>query len=477
MESVCSFLAHNCQPPTAADAVNCFGESTSMTLSPSSTSRLSTQRIIRTWWPLAASWLLMALEAPALSAVVARLADPEINLAAYSGIVFPLSLIVEAPIIMLLAASTTLSKDWDSYSKVRRFMMRTSAILTVLHLLVAFTPFYDLVVKRVIGAPQQIIEPARMGLMIMTPWTWSIAYRRFHQGVLIRFDHSHDVGTGTVVRLVSNGMVLLIGYLIGAIPGIVVATSAVATGVVCEAAYIGWRTHPVLINQLRPAPRVDPPLTFKAFVDFYVPLAMTSLLMLLVQPIGSAAISRMPQPIESLASWLVVTSLIFMIRSLGVAYNEVVVALLDEPQAARRLRDFATVLSVLVTALIVVIAATPLAVWWFGDVLALAPPLVELARLGLWIALPIPVTSVLQSWYQGAILHSRNTRGIIESVVVYLVVSGIVLVVGVMWGKTPGLFVGLAAFSASMVGQTAWLWLRSRPAMRLVWSPDASESC
>lgn len=438
-----------------------------MTTSSSSNNSLSDQRIIRTWWPLAASWLLMGLEAPALSAVVARLADPEINLAAYSGIVFPLALIIESPIIMLLAASTTLSKDWDSFIKIRRFMMRTSAILTALHVVVAFTPLYDLLVREIIDAPQAIIEPARIGLMIMLPWTWAIAYRRFHQGVLIRFDRSHEVGTGTVVRLVSNGFVLLMGYLIGTIPGVVVATSAVATGVVCEAVYIGWRTHPVLHNQLKLAPRIDPPLTFTAFIAFYVPLAMTSLLMLLAQPIGSAAISRMPQPIESLASWLVVTSLIFMIRSLGTAYNEVVVALLDEPHAVRGLRNFAATLSLLVTALTVVIAATPLAAWWFGEVVALTPPLVELARVALWIALPIPIATVLQSWYQGAILHSRSTRGIIESVIVYLVISAMVLVAGVIWGKMPGLFVGMAAFSASMVGQTAWLWLRSRPAMHV----------
>lgn len=463
VESVCSLFA-----PDSQRAVNCFCESTSMTLSLSSTSVLSTQRIIRTWWPLAASWLLMGLEAPALSAIVARLANPEINLAAYSGIVFPLALIIESPIIMLLAASTALSKDWDSYIKLRRFMMRTSAILTAFHLLIVFTPLYDLIVKRVIDAPLQIIEPARIGLIIMIPWTWSIAYRRFHQGVLIRFNHSHVVGTGTVVRLASNGTVLLIGYLIGIIPGIIVATSAVATGVVCEAAYIGWRVRPVLHTRLRPALHIDPPLTFKAFITFYIPLAMTSLLMLVIQPIGTAAISRMPQPIDSLASWLVVTSLIFMVQSLGVAYNEVVVALLDETRAFQSLRDFAIILSLSVTALIVIIAATPLAAWWFGDVLALASPLVELARKGLWIALPIPVLSVLQSWYQGTILHSRHTRGITESVVAYLLVSGIILITGVIWGKAPGLFVGLAAFSASMVGQTAWLWLRSRPAMRLV---------
>ena len=55
--------------------------------------------VVKTWWPLAASWLLMGMEVPALSAVIARLPDPEINLAAYGGVVFPLALLVESPII------------------------------------------------------------------------------------------------------------------------------------------------------------------------------------------------------------------------------------------------------------------------------------------------------------------------------------------------------------------------------------------
>jgi len=45
----------------------------------------------------------------------------------------------------------------------------------------------------------------------------------------------------------------------------------------------------------------------RAFLDFYIPLAMTSLLFLLAQPMGSAAISRMPMALESLAVWPVVS--------------------------------------------------------------------------------------------------------------------------------------------------------------------------
>ena len=93
-------------------------------------SPLTVSRIGRVWWPLAASWLLMGAEVPTLSAIVARLPNPEINLAAYGGVVFPLALIIESPIIMLLAASTALSQDWASYLKIRRYMMIAGASLT-----------------------------------------------------------------------------------------------------------------------------------------------------------------------------------------------------------------------------------------------------------------------------------------------------------------------------------------------------------
>ena len=105
------------------------------------------RHILRTWWPLAASWLLMGFEGPAVAAVVARMADPKINLAAWGGIVFPLSLMVEAPIIMMLAASTALCRDWTSYVKLRRFMMWLGASMTAIHILMVATPLYYVIVR------------------------------------------------------------------------------------------------------------------------------------------------------------------------------------------------------------------------------------------------------------------------------------------------------------------------------------------
>jgi hypothetical protein len=424
---------------------------------------LSYGRIARTWWPLAASWALMGLEGPMVAAVLARLADPKINLAAYGGIVFPLALVIEAPIIMLLAASTALSRDWQSYVLLRRFTHGLSAALTLLHLLIVATPLYYVVVEGLIGAPAAIVEPARVGLAIMIPWSWAIAYRRFNQGVLIRFGRSLMVGTGTLVRLAADTTVLTIGYLVGSIPGVVVASCAIMAGVFSEAAYAHISARPVVATRLRAATgTTGRRLTFRSLLAFYVPLSLTSLLGLLIQPVGSAAMSRLPGALESLAVWPVVTGVSFLLRSPGFAYNEVVVALLDEPVAAARLRRFARMLSVASTGLLLVVLIPAVSALWFEGVVGLPPSLAVLAERSLWLALPLPAFSVLESWYQGLIVDSRRTRGITEAVALALAATSLALVGAVMWGALTGIYATVAAFTLGEALRTTWLHRRSR---------------
>lgn len=421
--------------------------------------------IFKTWWPLALSWLLMAFELPALSSVISRLPDPKINLAAYGGIVFPLALIIEAPIIMLLSASTALSRDWDSYRKIRKFMHFTSAGLTAIHILVVSTPLYFFITRNLIGSPDEIILPARYGLAIMLPWTWSIAYRRFNQGVLIRFGHTRIVSQGTFVRLSADILVLSIGYFMGTIPGIVVATSAVAAGVLSEAVYIGIKVRPVLQDQLKKQPPSYPVLTRSSFLKYYIPLAMTSLITLISQPLISTALSRMPLPLDSLAVWPVLSGLLFLFRSPGVAYNEVVVSLLEKPGAFPSLRKFAQILTAATTAFLLIVVATPAARFWLIGITALPASLYPLARSALWLSLLVPGANTLQSWFQGILLHSGDTRGIPQAVGVFLASTIILYIVGIITAKTPGIYIGTLGFSVGMSLQAIWLKRKSRSAI------------
>jgi len=436
---------------------------------------LRPRQVFTTWWPLAASWLLMGLELPAVAATMARLPEPRVSLAAYGGVVFPLALLIESPIVMLLAASTAVARDWTSYRVVRRFMLTTSLALTALHALIAFTPLYDLVVAGLLGVPDEIRDPARVGLQIMLPWTFSIAYRRTQQGVLIRNGHSRAVGIGTGIRLAATALVLVVGMIAGHLPGIVIGTLAVAAGVASEAVYAAVRVHSVLHNQVRPAPSVDPPLTMARFVKFYLPLSVTPLIVFLAMPMSSAAMSRMARPLDSLAAWPVVSGLIFTLRSSGFALNEVVVALLDRPGAATALRRFAQMLAAVTTGLLLLVAITPLSGLWFGRISALAPDLEALARSGLWVGITLPALTVLQNLYQGVVVHSHRTRGVTEAVLIYLLTSAAVLGAGVRWVSFPGLYVALASMVVGSVLMVAWLRLRAAPELRALDAGDRAQ--
>jgi hypothetical protein len=423
---------------------------------------LSSRQVFSTWWPLAASWLMMGLELPAVSAVMARLSDPQVNLAAYGGVVFPVSLVIEAPIIMLLAASTVLSKDLASYLRLRRFMIRASLILGAFHLLVSATPLYWFIVDRILGVPEEIRAPARIGMIIMTPWTPMIAYRRFQQGLLIRFGRSRAVGIGTGVRLSTNTLVLAAAYFAGGVPGIVAGTLAVVAGVTAEAIYAGIQARAVVRGPLRSAPPVAPPLTLRPFVHFYLPLAVTPLFTMLANPVMSASISRMPRAIDSLAVWPVLNGLIFTLRSVGFALNEVVVVSLDRPGARAALRRFALILSGVVTVGLLVVAASPIGRFWFAGVSALPAGLTTLAEQAIWVALLLPAFAVVQSLFQGNLVHEHRTGAVTESMALYLAVTSLALVAGVKLGTLAGIHFALGATVLGNAAQTLWLWVRSR---------------
>ena len=362
---------------------------------------------------------------------------------------------------MLLAASTALCRDRDSYRRIRGYMIVLAGSLTAVHVLVAFTPLFDWIVVSLIGVPEQIVEPSRIGLRILTPWTGAIAYRRFNQGVLIRFGQSKAVSIGTSLRLLVDVTLLGAGYWIGSTPGIVVATTAVSAGVICEAFFIRRQVRPVLATVLPEEASSREPLSLGSFLHFYVPLALTSLLNLAIQPASSAAISRMPHPLESLAAWPVVYGLLFMLRCLGHAFQEVAVALLDHPGSFPALRRFVRLLAGSTTTLLLLISATPLSGIWFEKVAGLEPELAVLARTGIWFGLLLPALSAFQNWFQGILVQRRQTRGVTEAVIVFLFACVGSLLLGVWWGRFDGLCVGFASFSLGGLAQTGWLWWRS----------------
>ena len=409
---------------------------------------------------------MMGIELPLLSAVVARMANPEVNLGAYGGVVFPLSLLIEAPIIMLLTTSTKLSRDLTSYRRLWKFMMLSGGCLSALHLLIAVTPMFDFLVGNLLGVESEILEASRLGMIIMTPWTWAIAHRRFNQGVLIRFGQSKAVGWGTLVRLIADATVLFTCYMLAQsfeskTLGIIAATAAVSAGVVVEAVYASWQVRPIVRNVLPEAKSNKPPLDRKQFLSFYIPLALSPLLGLAAQPVLTAGISRMPSPTESLAILPAVNGFTFLFRSVSLAFLEVVVALVERPGGYVALRRFAYQAAASVFSVQLLIVGTPLARIWFGTISGLNETLSQLAVTSVWAAITMAATGFGSSFCQGLLVHANQTRSVTESVALFLLVIVVGLTVGSYGDWFAGAIFAYMTYALGHVAQFSLLYIRS----------------
>jgi hypothetical protein len=198
------------------------------------------------------------------------------------------------------------------------------------------------------------------------------------------------------------------------IPGTLLAGLAQGLGVTLEVTYAGLRVRKI-IPEMKAAPPTEKPLTLKRFVRFYFPLALTSSLWLLWQPVISGAVSRMPDPLESLAVWSVVTGVLFVFRSGGVAYNEAVVALLEEPNSFPALRCFARIMSGIISVIVIAFVVSPLSHFWFASIANLAPDRVQIARITIALGIPLGLLSMYISFFQGIVVDQERTGVVAEA--------------------------------------------------------------
>ena len=437
--------------------------------------QLSTRGILKTWWPLALSWFMITVEQPILAAVVARSIDPKVQLAAW-GLAFSLVLVLSAPSISMLAASTALSRDRESYRRGRQYMIWLCVGLTSVHFLLAFTPLFDFIVLGLISAPAELAEPVRSGVRIMLPFIPSLALRRFQYGVLIRCDQTRAVSLGTLLRLVLE-VALAVGlFRFSGWDGIIVASTAISTGVVFEAIYATLRVRPVVRQNLVTVIPGDPPLSWKRFMRFYLPLVLTTFMQILLQPLVSASLSRMPDSLGSLALWPVLYGVLLMTSSAAYAFVESVIVLLDRPGSIEVLRRFTWQLGLSLAAVPLALAVTPFGNFWFMQIAALPPELLQQAKTALWLIIPLPALTALSSLFQGTLINSQRTRSITEADSLSLATVTILLTLGSLWGGRPciagaggallcgasGAFIAMAAFNFGSIVRNLWLWRRTQ---------------
>lgn len=375
-------------------------------------SKLPLKKIFFFWLPLAATWLMMSFEGPFLSALIARLDEPKFNLAAY-GVAFAFALIIEAPVIMMMSASTALVKDKHSYHKLKSFTYLLNTALTLLMIILIIPPVFYFITEDLIGLPENISYLTHLAVTILIPWPAAIGYRRFYQGILIRNNLTRRVAYGTIIRLITMSLTAVILFSFFDVPGVVVAASALSMAVIAEATASRFMTNSIITKIKKDSILPGNELTYKDIYKFYYPLALTSLITLGVQPFVTFFVGQSRMAIESLAVLPVVTSFVFIFRALGLSFQEVVIAQLGDDKCGYiPLRNFALLLGGTLTAILAIISFSPLADLWFNGVSGLSLDLAEFAKLPLKIMVVFPALTVLISFQRAALVNTKRTKPI-----------------------------------------------------------------
>lgn len=371
----------------------------------------------------------MSMEGPFLAAIIARLPHPKFNLAAY-GVAFSFALIIEAPVIMMMSASTALVTDRPSFIKLRNFTFILNGALTLLLLILLLPPVFYFITENLIGLPRNVAGLTHIAMIILLPWPGAIGYRRFYQGILIRNNLTRRVAYGTIIRISTVISVAFLLYNYSKVDGVVVGATALSCGVLMEGIASRLMANTVLKKVCaihNSESSNENRLTYRYIVMFYYPLALTPVIALGVHPFLTFFMGQSRFALESLAVFPVVNSLVFIFRSFGLSFQEVAISLMGKRQEGYLpLRKFAIYLGGFATLCLGLIAFTPLADFWFSVVSGLSDELSHFAITPTKILIFIPPLSVLISFQRAILVHFRRTLPITIATVVEF--SGIIFV-------------------------------------------------
>jgi hypothetical protein len=236
-------------------------------------------------------------------------------------------------------------------------------------------------------------------------------------------------------------------------------------GVLTEVCFVGWAVRPTVRTILAGSQEQGGEVfSMKDILRYHAPLAATSLLSLLAQPLIGAGLARMPFPEENLAAWPVVWGILFMFRSPAFALPETVIALSAERRLKAAVRAFSLKIGIACSAVMVLVVSTPLLGLYVRHVAGLPPNLSRYVFPAILLGLALPFINALHSWMRGLLLASRSTGTIYWGMGLNLAATAVMVAGGVL-AHAPGAEIAVIALTAALILEIFYLLRAGRRAL------------
>ncbi|QYK53316.1 MAG: hypothetical protein KF824_00145 [Fimbriimonadaceae bacterium] len=430
------------------------------------TFRKSTNKSIwQVYWPLALSWIFMAFEGQIALWMIGQMPNSKLN-AAGLGLIMPIAIFIESPVIDLLSTGTTLGTNRQRFAALTRFTLILMAWVTFAHCLIVYTPLYPIFAGQVLEAPANVAYAAWTGLAWMPIWSACVGWRRYLQGLMIRAGKTKPISWGTLVRILAMSGVGLGLYLTHLLSGLALIGAAMLAAVFAEALYIHIVSRQV-VAALPDEPEAEP-LSLSRLFKFHLPLTGSTVLMLTTPIFLTKAINQSADPVLSLAAWTTAGTLGWLFRTVTFALPEAVISLY---QAGREkvILVFCTNIGLALTVAMVAMHLTGFDVIAFREFFKADPGIPERAAFALLIMAPLPLLNAVMGYYRGLLTSHHVTSA--RMIALAIAIAGILVSLPITISlKLGGIVVaGIALIVAHVLElstlATCWnFWRKRNPA-------------
>lgn len=370
-------------------------------------------QLLRKFVPLSLSDVAMALGDPLQTTALTRLDHPQASLAAM-GVVKSIAVFLESPIIMILHASTALGKQEEARKALWRFMLLLSLGLSLLFAFLCWGPVYDRLLGTVFGVEPSVAQIGRIAFLLMVPWPFIIAWRRFFQGLLIRSGDNRYVGYSSLLRL---------GWVVGILAmgltfrwnGALLGGLTLIGGVFWEAlivTYFAFKLKVVeRIDAQAPPPDPDLPADVAGVARFYMPLAATMLIVWGGRAILISLVARSQDNTLALAAWPAAWGLVLAIANATRMVQQIVISHIDQVKV-KLLLQFTLIVGIACSLVLGFIGLTP----WGNQLLSLYlghnAELLQTVRPVIAYASLFPLVLAFQNAIQGLLISRKQNWSI-----------------------------------------------------------------
>ena len=403
---------------------------------------LAPRDVTKVYWPLALSWVFMALEGQIAMWLVGIMPETKISQAGLL-IVMSLAIFIESPVIDLLSTSTTLGTTRRSYQALRKFALILMAWVTFAHCTVMFTPLYPLVSQGILGASPEVAGSAWYALALMPFWSACVGWRRFLQGIMIRAGVTRPISWGTLVRIIA---MIGVGYPLVFSPmhPLAVIGIAMSAAVFAEAVYVHVVSRPV-VRRL-PSGDGDPEPVLSGLFKFHLPLTAATMLMLTAPLFISRGLTSSSTPVLDMAAWQTASTVIWLFRTITFALPEALISVHRRGSELVLFRYCLLVGSGL-TVLMLAFHFTKLDMLTFLGLFKADADVSERAALALLVCAALPALNAVMSYYRAMLTKEHVTSARLLAIGTSLFSLLAALALGSVL-KMPGVVV--AAFALTM---------------------------